>query len=183
MKQLINVVVIAVALIGTVIGQEPSARPAQGSSGVKAATADALFMRTAAMDGLAEVEHGRLATQNAAAADVKEFAQRMVDDHSKAGEELKALAAQKQVTLPTELDQKHRAVQDKLAKLKGEAFDKAYMSHMVMAHQQAVALFQRQAKAGKDSDAKAWAAKTLPVLQEHYKLARDVNAAMVKKRP
>ncbi len=181
MKRLINVVVIAVALIGTVVGQEPSARPAQDSAGAKAATADALFMRTAAIDGLAEVEHGRLATQNAAAADVKQFAQRMVDDHSKAGEELKALAADKQVTLPTELDQKHRAMQDKLAKLKGGAFDKAYMSHMVMAHQQAVALFQGEARAGKDSDAKAWAAKTLPVLQEHYKLARDVNAAMVKK--
>jgi putative membrane protein len=57
------------------------------------------------------------------------------------------------------------------------------MSHMVMAHQQAVALFQGEAKTGKHSDAKAWAAKTVPVLQEHYKLARDVNAAMVKKGP
>ncbi len=83
MKRLITVVVIAGALICTVVGQEPSARPAQGSAGAKAATADALFMRTVAMDGLAEVEHGRLATQNAAAADVKQFAQRMVDDHSK----------------------------------------------------------------------------------------------------
>ena len=171
MKQSINVIAFLVAATITVIGQEPSARPAQGTASAKATSAEAVFMRTAAMDGLAEVEHGRLAIERGASADVKQFAQRMVDDHSKAGEELKSLATQKHVTLPTDLDQKHRAMQDKLAKLKGEAFDKAYMSHMVIAHQQAVALFQREAKGGKDPDVKAWAAKTLPVLQEHYKSA------------
>lgn len=181
MKRLLNVVGLTFALTGTVMAQEPPVRPAQSPPGTKSASPDAVFMRIAGMDGLAEVEHGRLATQNASSADVKQFAQRMVDDHSKAGEELKALAAQKQVTLPAELDQKHRAMQDKLAKLKGEAFDKAYMSHMVMAHQQAVALFQREAKGGKDPEVKAWAAKTLPGLQEHHKLARDVSATTAKK--
>ena len=180
MKRLISVVVLNVAFAGMVMAQEPSARPAAGGPAAKSSSTDAVFIRTAAMDGLAEVEHGRLATQNAEAADVKQFAQRMVDDHSKAGEELKSLAAQKNVTLPIELDQKHRAVQDKLAKLKGEAFDKAYMSHMVTAHQQAVTLFQHEAKAGKDADAKAWAAKTLPTLQEHYKSARTLNAPKAK---
>ena len=134
------------------------------------------------MDGLAEVEHGRLAAQNAASADVKQFGQRMVDDHSKAGDELKGLAAQKNFTLPTELDQKHRAMQDKLAKLKGEAFDKAYMSHMLTAHQQAVTLFQSEAKSGKDADTKAWAAKTLPTLQEHYKSRSDPECDEGKNR-
>jgi hypothetical protein len=66
-----------------------------------------MFIRTAAMDGMAEVEHGRLAAQNAAHDEVKQFAQRMVDDHSKAGDELKGLASQKNVTLPTALDPAH----------------------------------------------------------------------------
>jgi putative membrane protein len=184
MNQSFTVTVLVCAMAATLAaGQESSAPQRQGQTGAKAANADAVFMRTAAMDGLAEVEHGRLAAQNASAADVKQFAQRMVDDHSKANEELKGLAAQKNVTLPAELDQKHRAMQDKLAKLKGAAFDKAYMSHMVMAHQQAVTLFQREAKTGKDPETKAWAAKTLPVLEEHHKSARTVNTALGKTAP
>jgi putative membrane protein len=184
MNQSFKVTALACALTCTMVaGQEPSTRQPKGTAAAQSANADSLFMRTAAMDGLAEVEHGRLAAQNASAADVKQFARRMVDDHSKANEELKGLATQKNVTLPTELDQKHQAMQDKLAKLKGSAFDKAYMSHMVMAHRQAVTLFQREAKAGKDADTKAWAAKTLPVLQEHDKSARTVNAAVSKMVP
>ena len=138
--------------------------------------ADSTFMKTAAMDGMAEVEHGQLAAKNAASNEVKQFAQRMVDDHGKANAELKSLAAQKNVTLPTELNGKHKAMQDKLSKLKGAAFDSAYMAHMAMAHKEAVTLFQREAKAGKDAETKAFAAKTLPTLQEHLKLAQDLNA-------
>jgi putative membrane protein len=88
------------------------------------------------------------------------------------------LASQKKVTLPSDLDQKHRAMQERLAKLKGAPFDKAYMAHMVTAHQQAVTVFQQEAKGGKDPDVKAWAAKTLPVLQEHYKMARRIDATV-----
>jgi len=158
-------------------GATSTAKPASGSpSQGTPAAADAMFIRTAAMDGMAEVEHGRLVAQNATNDEVKQFGQRMVDDHSKAGDELKGLASQKHVTLPTELDAKHKAMQDKLAKLKGDAFDRAYMSHMVTAHQQAVALFTRESSSGKDAEAKAWAAKTLPALQEHLKMARGVNA-------
>jgi hypothetical protein len=71
------------------------------------------------MDCLAEVEHGRLATQNASSPDIKQFAQRMVEDYSKAGDELKGLASQKDVTLATKLERQHRAMQNNLAKLKG----------------------------------------------------------------
>jgi putative membrane protein len=140
------------------------------------AAADITFMKTAAMDGMAEVEHGKLAAQQAASSDVKQFAQRMVDDHSKAGDELKGLATQKHVTLATALDAKHKAMQDKLSKLNGTAFDTAYMSHMVTAHKEAVMLFQREAKTGKDAETKAWAEKTLPTLQEHLKMAQEVSS-------
>ena len=138
--------------------------------------ADSTFIKTAAMDGMAEVEHGTLAAQNAASSDVKQFGQRMVDDHGKANAELKSLASKKNVTLPTELDAKHKAMQDKLSKLKGAAFDSAYMAHMATAHKEAVALFQREAKTGKDAEIKAFAEKALPTLQEHLKMAQDLSA-------
>jgi putative membrane protein len=128
------------------------------------------------MGGMAEVEHGRLAQQNAASNDVKQFGQRMVNDHGKAGDELKNLATRKQITLPTALDEKHRAKQNELAALKGSAFDRAYMAHMVMAHEETVATFQKEIKDGRDADVKAWAQKTLPTVEEHLKLARQLNA-------
>jgi len=177
MKQVLGAIVLVGAFTCSAFaGQEPAAtKPRPAATGEKAGSTDDAFMKTAAMAGLAEVEHGRLAAQNASAADVKQFAQRMVDDHSKAGDELKALASKKSVTLPAELDQKHRAVQEKFEKLKGPAFDKAYMAHMVTAHQQAVALFERESKGGKDADVKGWAAKTLPTVQEHLKMARSID--------
>jgi putative membrane protein len=135
-------------------------------------------MRQAANDGMAEVEHGRTASQNASSDEVKQFGQRMVDDHGKANDELKKLASQKNVTLPATMDAKHQAMQEKLSKLKGAAFDTAYIGHMVTAHAQAVALFQKEAKGGTDAEAKAWAAKTLPTLQEHHKSAQALHAKL-----
>jgi len=140
------------------------------------ANADSSFMHTAAVGGMAEVELGKLAASSATSSDVKQFAQRMVDDHSKANDELKALAAQKNVKLPAELDAKHKAVVDKLSKQKGAAFDAAYMSEMVNDHNTDVALFQKESKSGKDAETKAWAAKTLPTLQEHQKMAKEIHA-------
>ena len=152
----------------------PGARPAEKAA--RPASADSTFMKTAAMDGRAEVEHGQLAAQNAASSAVKQFGQRMVDDHRKADAELTSLAAQKNVALPAELDAKHKATHDKLSRLTGSAFDSAYMAHMVSAHKDAVALFQREATSGTDADAKAFAEKTLPTLQEHLKLAQELSA-------
>jgi putative membrane protein len=145
--------------------------------------ADATFMRTAATNGMAEVEHGHLAAQNAAHADVKQFGQRMVGDHGKANDELRGLASRKNVTLPAALDSKHKSMQDKLAQMKGKQFDRVYMAHMVAAHEQAVALFEKEAKGGQDADVKEWAAKTLPILQEHLKTARTVNAKVTGSKP
>ena len=178
MTQLIRIVALACALSGTALAsQEPGEKPRPGE---KPPTKDAPFIGTAAMDGLAEVEHGRLAAQNASSAEVKQFAQRMVDDHSKAGEELKGMAAKKDVALAPKLDRQHREMHDALAKLKSTAFDQAYMAHMVKAHLEAVTLFQQEAKAGQDADLKAWAAKTLPTLQEHLKMASSINAKVNK---
>jgi putative membrane protein len=99
----------------------------------------------------------------------------MVGDHTKANAELKTLASTKRITLPAELDQKHQAMQDRLAKMKGGEFDRAYMQHMVAAHTEAVRLFEQESKSGKDAETRVWAAKTLPVVQEHLKLATTIN--------
>jgi putative membrane protein len=139
-----------------------------------------------AQGGLAEVELGKLAQERGASAAVKKFGQRMVDDHSKANEELSKLAQTKGVTLPTALDSHHQALKDHLSKLDGEAFDRAYMSEMVKDHRTDIAEFQKEATSGRDADAKAFAAKTLPTLQEHLRVAEETstnvkNASSVKK--
>jgi putative membrane protein len=139
----------------------------------KGATPDMAFVKEAAIGGMAEVELGKIATEKAANSDVKQFGQRMVADHSKANDELKQWAQTKNVTLPAEIDAKHKATRDRLAKLSGDAFDKAYMREMLTDHQHDVSAFKREASAGKDADLKAWAAKTLPTLQEHLKLAQS----------
>jgi len=159
---------------GQTSGQKPaSGGPAQDEKG--GGKSDSTFVQQAAMDGLAEVQLGQTAAQNATQPEVKQFGQRMVADHGKANDELKALASQKGMTLPTELDAKHKAHVEQMSKMTGAAFDKAYMQHMVSDHQQAVALFQKESKGGADADVKAWAAKTLPTLQEHLKMARETN--------
>ena len=94
----------------------------------------------------------------------------------KANQELKALASEKKVALPAELDPKHQAMQEKLSKMKGETFDRAYMQHMVGAHQEAVKLFAAEAKSGKDTDTQGWAGKTLPILQQHLKMAKEITS-------
>ncbi len=150
--------------------QEPSTT----ASGLSAA--DQAFVKEAAIGGMAEVELGKLAASKASNPDVKQFGQRMVDDHGKASEELKSWAAQKKVNLPTELDAKHKAEHAKLEKLSGDAFDRAYMASMVADHNKDVAEFQREAKSAKDPDLKAWVSKTLPTLQDHQKSAKEISA-------
>lgn len=136
---------------------------------------DQKFVMDAAKGGMAEVELGKLATEKASSAEVKSFGQRMVDDHTKASDELKTLAQSKNITLPTEIDAKEKALRDRLAKLSGEAFDRAYMTAMLDDHRKDANEFRMESRAGKDPEVKAWAAKTLPTLQEHLKMAQDAN--------
>jgi putative membrane protein len=129
----------------------------------------------AAKGGMAEVELGKLAAEKASSDDVKKFGQRMADDHGKAGDELKSLAQSKNVTLPTTLDPKDQALKDKLSKLSGAQFDRAYMQAMVSDHKKDVNEFKVESQSGKDPDVKAWASKTLPTLEDHLKHATETN--------
>jgi putative membrane protein len=140
--------------------------------------ADREFMTKAAQGGLAEVELGRLAAQKAQSPDVKQFGQRMVDDHSRVNTELKTLATSKGVTLPTDIDAATKEEQAKLSKLTGAAFDKEYMRLMVDDHRKDVAEFEKESKDQDNADVRAFAAKTLPTLQEHLKLAETTNAKL-----
>jgi len=144
----------------------------------KLAAADSKFVHEAAIGGMAEVEMGKLAADKASSADVKQFGQRMVDDHGKANDELKTFASQKGETIPTDLDATHKSTQARLSKLTGEAFDKAYMAEMVKDHDKDVAEFKHASTASADADLKAWAGKTLPTLEEHQKMAHDINAKL-----
>lgn len=136
------------------------------------------FAREAAQGGLAEVQMGRLAAERATSPAVKQFGQQMVEDHSKAGNELTQLAARKNLQLPTDVSAEQKATMEKLAKLSGADFDKAYVDAMVEDHEHDVADFQQQANGGQDADLKAFAAKTLPVIQHHLQMIKNIKAKM-----
>ena len=135
---------------------------------------DKEFVSNAGMAGLAEVQMGNLALQNAQSADVKAYAQRMVTDHGTSNAELAQLATVKGLALPTELAGKHQQGLEHLRGLSGAEFDKAYMQHMVGDHGEAVTLFQNGSTNSSDSDIKAFATKNLPILQEHLRMAQEI---------
>jgi len=130
------------------------------------------FWEDAAQMGMAEVALSNLALQKTQNEQVRSFAQKMVDDHTAANDELKQMATGKNLTLPTDMDAKHQAAMTKLSGMTGADFDRAYMKQMVKDHEAAVKLFQRQSDRGTDADLKAFAAKHLPTLQGHLEMAR-----------
>jgi len=136
------------------------------------------FWKKAAEGGMAEVEFSKLAFNKAQNADVKKYAQMMITDHTKAGDELKSLAAKKGISLPENLDADHKVTLEKLKELTGADFDKAYVEAMVKDHDAAVELFKTQANSGTDSELKSFAAKTLPTLESHHKKIEEIQGKM-----
>ena len=154
-----------------------SANKNTGATGEQAGMAgmgskDRDFLMDAALGGLMEVELGRLAAQQGASDAIKQFGQRMVDDHSKANEELKTLATSKGITLPTAIDDKQRQQVTKLSAMSGADFDRAYAKMMLKDHEKDVSEFEKQSMKGTDPDVKAFAGKTLPTLQEHLTMVK-----------
>ena len=135
------------------------------------------FLMEVALNGLREVQLGRWATQKGASDAVKQFAQRMVDDHSKANAEVMALLTTKGMTPPTELDPKRRDQVMKITRLSGAAFDRAFAKQMASDHSKAVAAFEKESTGGADTDIKAFASKTLPTLQEHLQMAKALEGS------
>lgn len=164
---------------GAYPGQAGTMSDAQsnGQMGGMSKADDKNFMKKAAEGGMAEVQLGQLAQQNGQSQDVKDFGQRMVTDHTKANDQLKQIAEQKGVTLPTDLNSKDKAEYDRMSKMKGDAFDKAYSKMMVSDHKKDVAEFKREANSGSDPDVKNFASQTLPTLQEHLQMAEKMNGS------
>jgi len=148
----------------------------RGASDAKLSHGEKKFIEDTAKDGMAEVQLGQLAAQKAGSEDVKKFGQKMVDDHTKANDQLKQLAQSKGVELPTDIDRSAKREHDKLSKLSGADFDREFMDHMVSDHKKAVKDFQKEAKSAKDPDVKSFASSTLPTLEQHLQLAQQTDA-------
>lgn len=132
---------------------------------------DQQFMMDAARGGMAEVRMGELALQKSTNSQVRDFAQRMIQEHRNANQELMRIAAQKGVSLPTDLG-KYQAAFNQLQQLSGAEFDRAYLNEAgVNAHQESAALYQRQSQLGQDADLRAFASSILPAVQGHLQMA------------
>jgi putative membrane protein len=133
------------------------------------------FVKDALLGGLTKVELGKLAVDKASNDAVKQFGHKMIDDHSKANAELKEIATKEKMDVPDSLDSKHQSRVEKLSKLSGADFDKAYIKDQLKDHQQDVREFQQEAKSGTDPDVKSFASKTLPTLEEHLSMVKELD--------
>ena len=145
-------------------------------------SADAKFAMKAAQGGMAEVKLGQLAADKATSPDVKAFGQQMVDYHTKANNDLKSTAESDNMTLPSDVDAKQQAMYDKLSKMSGTEFDKAYVKDMVKDHEEDVKEFQKEASSGTDPKIKDFASTTLPVLQGHLSKIKGIESGMASSK-
>lgn len=167
------------AVAQPVFAQQAPATPAPAEQAPantqKLDSSDRDFLENAAQAGHLEIEGSKLAATKAKSADVKSFAEKMIADHGKVGQELDALAKSKGYTPPTEPSMMQKA-KLKTLDVRDESFDKAYADSIgVSAHEDAVELFTKASKEAKDADVKAFAAKTLPALQEHLTMGRELQ--------
>ncbi len=122
-----------------------------------------------------EVDKGKIAARNTASAKVKAFEQRMVKDHSKANAELKALASQKNISIPATPGEDHQKHIDNLKAKKGAEFDKDYTSMMVDDHEKDIKDYENEASNGKDAQIKAFAQSKVPILKQHLEMVKSAN--------
>jgi putative membrane protein len=164
---------------GALMAQNSMGQSSMGSdnSGSHLSASDRKFVSAAAEGGMAEVELGQMAQQKGASDQVKQFGQRMVTDHTKANDQLKEVAMKEGIQLPTKLSAQDEMTKQRLSKLSGEQFDKAYMSDMVKDHTKDVADFQRESTSGQDPAVKDFASETLPTLQSHLQEAQQIDPA------
>jgi putative membrane protein len=136
---------------------------------------DANFAVAIADGGMLEIALGKLAEKNAMSSAVKKFGRQMVTDHTKAGDQLKKLAAGKNIDLPKEMSEKCQKVKTDLEEKKGKDFDKAYIDQMVKDHKDVVDEFKKESEKGNDAQMSAWAKATLPTIEHHLMMAEDIQ--------
>jgi putative membrane protein len=145
--------------------------------GVMVGKSDEEFITKAAQGGMMEVEVGRLAQEKGSTNEIKEYGRKLEQDHSKANDQLKQIAASKNVKLPTDVDASEKASVDKIRNLSGAEFDKAFLKMAVKDHKKDVKEFQKESTRAMDSDVKNFASTTLPTLQEHLKTAEELQSS------
>jgi len=138
----------------------------------------ASFIKKAAEGNMAEVQLGQLADQKSQNDQVKKFAQRMVQDHGQANQNLQAIAQQQKVTWPTKLYRKERREDSRLQKLNGSEFDKAYAEAMIRDHAKDVREYEAAANDIQDAALKDYVQKTLPTIRDHLKMAEQMGQAV-----
>ena len=159
------------------VGNLTSANAAEENRG-QLSNSDYKFAIAATRANNSEVELGQLAAQKATDPAVRQFAERMVRDHSQASQQLNQILSQKGVTVPTETSSSEQREVDRLQKLSGADFDKAYIDHMIRDHKKDVKEFEHASQKAEDNDIKTFAANTLPVLQDHLKMAQDLQSTV-----
>jgi putative membrane protein len=170
---LITTCFLTLAVCGAIAGQDPSqsGAPATGQAG-----ADSEFVTQAAQSGMAEVSRAEAALQKSSSEDVKRYAQKIIDDHTNANNQLKEMAGKKGITLPTEVGSENQSTLDRLSTLSGPNFDSEYMTVEVKEHEKALNLFQNQARNGSDQELKSWAQTMTPHLETHQQTAHAILA-------
>jgi putative membrane protein len=148
----------------------------------KPSHADTKFMKESAVGGLLEVQLGQLAKQNSVSESIQQFGRQMVNDHGKANEELKSLAAAEGITLPSQLDAKHTKQLQRLQKLVSPEFDREYMKMMLEDHKKDIKAFQHEAQKGDDPEVKAYAQRTLPTLRAHLSMVQQTLSVLTESR-
>jgi putative membrane protein len=134
---------------------------------------DAAFLQQAAMAGRAEIELSQAALRQASRQDVRDFAQRMISDHTAANQQVQQLADSRGITLPSQPDTQHRQVADQLNNANGASFDQLYLQTMLQDHRQAVSLFERESQSASDPQVRNFASSTLPTLREHLRMVES----------
>jgi putative membrane protein len=154
-------------------------KKSSATSSETSSPADRTFVRDATVGGLAEVKLATLAADKASENDVKKFAQMLVDDHTKANDKLTKIARDRGYAAPpSELKSADQAFYDRLSKMSGAAFDRAYIKHMVADHEKHVEQFRKESRSGSDPDVKAFAASTLSTLEKHLQDAKDLQGKL-----
>src|SRR5262245_19721931 len=148
---------------------------ADKSSSSNLSRGDQNFVKEAAAGGMMEVELGKIAADKATNDQVKAFGRQMQEDHGKAGEDLKTVAASKGVQIPTALEGKQKKTVDRLSKLSGPEFDRQYIRAMIEDHKEDLKVFQREADKAKDPDIKQFADKYVPMIKNHLEMAQTTG--------
>jgi putative membrane protein len=184
MRKILFVIFVAVLALSVGCGKQRASEKSASSEGSTTSgqlnSADRDFVMNAAKGGKAEVELGRVASERATNPAVKQFAEKMVTDHTVADNNLQQVAQAKGITLPDEIPDEESRFKQQLTQMNGPEFDREYMQHMVNDHQKDVSEFQREASQAQDPDVKNFAASTLAIIRQHLELAESTEKRLKK---